>query len=278
MRQETRQALDQDHGDITTTDPAATEEKAAQAQLHQSERMEALGRLAGGIAHDFNNLLVVIINYATFLLESFPEDDPRRGDVEEIRRAGERGARLVKQLVSVSRREVAAPRWVDLNPVVLGAEEFLRRMLGDNLRLTFRQQPGLWSTRVDPRQIEHILFILALNARDAMAGDGRLIIETTNVTIEKEQIWEPAGVLAGDYVSLMVTDTALATTDQVRAHIFEPIWRTKAGPDAIGLGLATVYGLVEQANGRVSVHFDPERGTTFRIYFRASRNNPLAER
>ena len=150
-------------------------------------------------------------------------------------------------------------------------------MLGDNLMLTFRQEVGLWTTRVDPRQVEHILFILALNARDAMGDRGRLIIETRNVTVEKEKIWEPAGVLAGDYVCLMVTDTALGTTDEIKAHIFEPVFRTKAGPDAIRLGLATVYGLVEQANGRVSVVFDPDRGTTFRVYFRATRNTALID-
>lgn len=249
--------------------------RASESQLHHAERMEALGRLAGGVAHDFNNLLVVIINYATFLLESLGSQDPRRADVEEIRRAGERGARLVKQLLSVSHRDTSAPRWVNLNSLVDEAEEFLRRMLGDNLNFTFRQDPGLWTTRVDPRHVEHILFILALNARDALDAGGRLIIETTNVTVEKERIWEPAGVLAGHYVCLMVTDAAPGTADEIQAHIFEPIFRSRAGHEAAGLGLAAVYRLVEQAGGRVSVHFRRGRGATVRIYLRASRDSSL---
>ncbi|CAN5625167.1 hypothetical protein BH24ACT26_BH24ACT26_21040 [soil metagenome] len=241
-----------------------TEHKALEDQLRQSQKMEAVGRLAGGVAHDFNNLLAVVQNYARFIAEDLPEDDPRREDIQEIIKAGERGAQLTRQLLTFSRREVAQPEILDLNAVVADMQKMLSRTIPVTVQLTTRLAPGLWSTKMDPGQVEQILMNLIVNAKDALAGGGRIAIDTANVVVPVSPSAE--GLDAGEYVCLTVSDTGGGMTKEVRKRIFEPFFTTKPKDRGTGLGLATVYGIVEQAQGRIFVESQIGAGARFMVY------------
>jgi two-component system cell cycle sensor histidine kinase/response regulator CckA len=258
--------------DVTERNQSEGERRKLEQQLRQAQKMESIGRLAGGIAHDFNNLLAVIINYASFLEDEFDRSDPRREDLEEIKRAGERGANLVRQLLAFSRKEVMEPRNVDLNDIVSDTEKLLKRTIGEDVDLQIVAREGLWITKVDPGQVEQVLMNLAVNARDAMPDGGSLVLETSNVVVDEVHAKRREGLKEGDYTCLTVSDTGRGMTDEIRAQIFEPFFTTKKRGEGTGLGLATVYGIVKQLNGYISCYSELEHGTTFRIYFPVARD------
>ena len=231
-----------------------TEQKRLEEELRQSQKMEAVGRLAGGVAHDFNNLLTAITGYGELALAKLDDDEPVREHVFEMKRAGERAADLTRQLLAFSRRQVLQPEVVDLNAVVSDLERMLGRLLGAQIELTTSLDPRLGRTKADPGQLEQVVMNLALNARDAMPRGGRLTIATRNERLAGE-----------DYVALEVSDTGhgmdAATLDQA----FEPFFTTKPAGEGTGLGLATVYGIVKQTGGDVSATSTPDRGTTMRV-------------
>jgi signal transduction histidine kinase/ActR/RegA family two-component response regulator len=228
-----------------------TRQRDLELQLLQAQRMEAVGRLAGGIAHDFNNLLTAIGGYSEFLTERI--DDPKlRRHAEEIRRAATRAASLTGQLLAFSRRQVLQPRVLDLNTAVVEMETMLRRLIGEDVELITLLDPDLGWVRADPTQIEQVIVNLAVNARDAMPNGGSATIATANVT-----------TLDGDYVELGFTDTGVGMSQQEREHLFEPFFTTKHG--GTGLGMATVYGVVEQSGGTIDVDSEPGLGSSFRI-------------
>ena len=243
-----------------------TERKQLEERLIQSQRLEAVGRLAGGVAHDFNNLLTVILGYSTMLLLRLPEGDALTKKVREIQRAGERAAALTHQLLAFSRRQVLVPRILDLGAIVRDMESMLRRLLGDDIELTTGVDPDLDRVRADPGQIEQVVVNLAVNARDAMPEGGRLVIEARNVAVATPVAAERGDVPPGRYVTLCVRDTGSGMTDDVRRQVFEPFFTTKEMGKGTGLGLATVHGIVAQSGGHIALETAPGSGTVFRIY------------
>lgn len=241
-------------------------------QLRQSQKMEAVGQLAGGVAHDFNNILGVIINNAEFLAEDIERGVARGEDVEEIRVAGERAAKLVGQLLSFSRKEVAHPVVLDLNEHVGGMEQLLRRTLPANIELRFELAEDLWATKIDPSQVQQVVLNLAVNAGDAMPGGGKLTFRTSNVEVDEEFAQLHPGLTVGNSVCLSVSDSGVGMTEEVRRRVFEPFYTTKPRGAGTGLGLSTVYGVVKQANGHISVYSEPGLGTSFKIYLMASES------
>ena len=238
------------------------EVKSLEAHVRQTQRLEALGRLAGGIAHDFNNVLSVILSYSSILLNELPAGTTASEDVQEIHTAGERAARLTRQLLAFSRRQVLEPRIVDLNEVVVGMEKMTRRLLGEDVVLRLALTPDLGRVRVDVGQVEQVILNLASNARDAMPNGGVLTIATANrLAALKVGTEEP-----GAAVMLSVTDTGAGMDEATRQRAFEPFFTTKAKEKGTGLGLATVFGVVEQSGGRVSVTSELGHGATFVVY------------
>jgi hypothetical protein len=240
--------------------------RKSEDQLRQAHKMEAVGQLAGGVAHDFNNVLTAILGYADLLMDEFTEDDPRRADLQEIRRAADRAAGLTRQLLAFSRKQVMQPRILNLNDIIMGVETLLARLVTNDILISVRPSPDLWRVRADPGQIEQVLMNLAANARDAMPHGGRLLLETANVTVtEVDDVHRP-GLKPGDYVALTVTDTGEGMAEEVRAHVFEPFFTTKEQGKGTGLGLATVYGIVKQTEGAVYVENHQGQGARFVIY------------
>jgi signal transduction histidine kinase/CheY-like chemotaxis protein len=245
---------------------ARERELRAHDQALESQKMEAVGRLASGIAHDFNNMLVVILANARFLVDELPKGDARRRDAEEIRETGERAAHLVRQLLAFARRDRPQPLVTDVGSVVRGIETFLRRTIGEDVSLTVSCPPDPWRVRIDPGQLEQVLINLCVNARDAMPEGGDLRLTTRNASVA---VPPPAceGLRPGRYALLSVEDTGCGMAPEVRARIFEPFFTTKERGKGTGLGLSTVYGIVERTGGHVAVTSEPGRGTRFDLYF-----------
>jgi len=251
--------------DVTAQKRDEEERHKLEEQLLMAQKLDSVGRLAGGIAHDFNNLLTLILNYAGLTAAELDEDHPLRENVERIRRAGKRAAALTRQLLAFSRQEVVKPRVVDVNGVIADIGRMLRRTIGENIELKVVQANGGARTKIDPGQLEQVLVNLVVNARDAMPAGGRLTVSTRLRNGE-----------AGSAVQLVVGDTGVGMTEEVRAHLFEPFFTTKERGKGTGLGLATVYGIVTRAGGSVQVDSEPGRGTTFTITLPAT-DEPLEE-
>jgi PAS domain S-box-containing protein len=253
-----------------------TERKQLEGQLQQSRRMEAVGRLAGGIAHDFNNLLTIIKGYTELAVQRKNLPTAVRADIEHIDDASERAAGLVRQLLAFSRKQVLQPKNLDLNAIVLGLEKLLRRLIGEDIEMKTVVSAGLGTIKADPAQVEQVLMNLVVNARDAMPKGGRMIVETSNVDLDKTYASEHVSVKPGRYVMLAVSDSGTGMSPETIAHIFEPFFTTKGGTKGTGLGLATVYGIVKQSGGYIWVYSEPEKGSTFKVYF--PRVDELAEK
>ena len=258
---------------------AEAERERLQNQLNQSQRLESLGQLAGGIAHDFNNLLAVIINYAAFIaedLEAASADDGEdrwrstRDDIEQVRLAGERAAHLTHQLLSFARREIVQPEIVDVNDVVSNVEQLLRRTLGEQVELNSSLAENLRPVLIDPGQLEQILVNLAVNARDAMPGGGALQIDTVNMEIDEEYVASRPELSPGPHVRLRVSDTGVGMSAETMQRAFDPFFTTKPAGQGTGLGLATVYGIVQQAGGHSQIYSEAGVGTTFTVLLPAT--------
>jgi CheY-like chemotaxis protein len=228
--------------------------------------MEAVGRLAGGVAHDFNNLLTVITGYSELLLQKIGKESPMREEVEEIKRAGERAASLTQQLLAFSRKQIIEPKVVHLDGLVAEMHKMLTRLIGENIALQATTGKSLGSVKVDPGRFQQILMNLVVNARDAMPGGGKIVIETANVDLDEGYCAVHPYVKPGRFVMVAVSDTGKGMSEEVKAHIFEPFFTTKERGSGTGLGLATTYGAVHQAGGSIEVYSEVGIGTTFRIY------------
>ncbi len=251
-----------------------SERKNLEEQLRQSQKLEAFGQLAGGVAHDFNNLLMVISGYSSLLLDTLdPADEPHRF-VAEIRRAGERAARLTRQLLAFSRQQMLEPRVVSLNEVVRDVERMLMRVIGEDVQLQSVLAPDISSVKIDPGQIEQVIMNLVVNARDAMPNGGKLTIETAEVTANAVPSTLRQPGRAGGFVVLIVSDTGHGMSADVKARIFEPFFTTKGVGKGTGLGLAVVHGIVKQSGGSIDVQTEVDRGTVFRIYLPAVKELP----
>ncbi len=240
------------------------ERKNLEEQYRQAQKMEALGQLTGGVAHDFNNLLTAINGFAELVQVQLSPQDPMRHMIDQILRSGQRAADLVRQLLAFSRKQIIEPRIVDLNNAITSTEKMLRRIIGEDIRLEVNLAPDLWPIKVDPVQIEQVIFNLAVNARDAMSGGGRLSLETRNVVIDRfsglPQLPD------GDYVGLYIQDTGIGMSEDIIPHIFEPFFTTKDIGKGTGLGLATVYGIIKQNQGDIQVFSREGEGTIFKVY------------
>ena len=255
--------------DITERVRAEEAKLRLEAKLRQTHKMEAVGQLAGGIAHDFNNILAVIMNYAEFLAEDMDADDPRRDDVLEISKAGARAAGLVNQLLAFSRKEVIAPCVLNLNQVIEGLQQLLRRSIGEDIRFEMDLAPDLWLTKADLGQMEQVAVNLTVNARDAMPDGGLLSITTANV---EARVGERVGLAAGRYATFTVKDTGAGMSEATVERIFEPFFTTKERGEGTGLGLATVYGIVKQSHGGVYAETTQGVGTSFTVYLPATED------
>jgi hypothetical protein len=235
-------------------------------QVRQAQKMEAVGRLAGGVAHDFNNLLTAINGYSDLLLRSLDRMDPRRADVEEIKETAGRAAALTQQLLAFSRRQMTNPTVLDLNQVVSNLEKMLRRLIGEDIALRTALAPALYRVKADMGQMEQVLLNLTVNARDAMPEGGTLLVETRNVEAAPSPSAEEPDIPSGSYVLLSVSDTGCGMDNATQAHLFEPFFTTKEKGRGTGLGLSTVYGIVQQAGGHIRVATKPGHGTVFRVF------------
>jgi PAS domain S-box-containing protein len=243
-----------------------TEQHRLERQLSQAQKMEAVGQLAGGIAHDFNNLLAVITGYGELLQAQFKPGDEGLDDLGQLLAASQRAAQLTKQLLAFSRRQIFQPKLIELNDVVANVEKMLKRVIGEDIDLKTVLAPGAGSVRADAGQIEQVIVNLTVNARDAMPNGGKLTIETTSVTLDEECIDANTRIRPGQYVVLAVSDTGTGIDTETQRHIFEPFFTTKEPGKGTGLGLATVYGIVQQFGGYVLLHSEVGLGTTFKIY------------
>jgi len=242
-----------------------TTRRTLEEQLRQAQKMEAVGQLAGGVAHDFGNLITAIMGYSDLVLRQMASEDPRRDDVLEIKRTAERAGALTRQLLAYSRRQLLQPQVFDVSALVGEMAGMLRRLIGEDIQLaTVAREPAL--VKADPGQLEQVVMNLALNARDAMPGGGRLTIETALVECDETFTRRHAGMVPGPYLMLAVTDTGTGMTPETQAHLFEPFFTTKSPGVGTGLGLATVYGIVKQSGGFISVYSEPHQGSTFKIY------------
>ncbi len=258
--------------DTTERRRAAEARESLEEQLRQSQRMDAVGRLAGGVAHDFNNILSIILGYGEFLLQDLAAGDPRRGDMLEIQSAAERAAQLTSQLLLFSRQQILELKVLDLNAVVGGLEKMLRRLLGEDLELLVVLSPGLGRIRADQGNIEQVIMNLVVNARDAMPSGGRLTLETADVFLDEVFVRAHLDTEPGPYVMLAVTDTGVGMDKATRLRVFDPFFTTKERGKGTGLGLSTVFGIVRQLGGGIFVYSEPGHGTTFKVYLPRSED------
>jgi len=244
-----------------------SERVALEERLRQSQKMEAVGRLAGGIAHDFNNLLTIILGYSQILKEGLPADSRLAESTGQIRSAAERAAGITRQLLAFSRKQVLSPRVINLNDIVLNLDSLLRRLIGEDIEVLTVPAKDLGTVKTDPGQIEQVIMNLALNSRDAMPHGGKLTLETSNAVLDETYAREHQPVEPGRYVMLAVSDTGTGMSPETLTRIFEPFYTTKEVGKGTGLGLSMVYGIVKQSGGYIWVYSEPNRGTSFKIYF-----------
>ncbi len=252
--------------DISSRKQAEEERERLQSQLTQAQKMESVGRLAGGVAHDFNNMLGVILGHTELAMASVDPAQPLYADLQEIRGAAERSAELTRQLLTFARKQAIAPKVLDLNETVDGMLKMLRRLIGEDIQLAWLPGREAVRVRIDPSQVDQILANLCVNARDALSGNGRVTIETGVAVFDEHYCSLHADVTAGQYVLLAVSDDGCGMDAETRSHLFEPFFTTKSLGKGTGLGLATVFGIVRQNNGFISVYSEVGRGTTFKIY------------
>ena len=248
--------------------------RVSEKQFRQAQKMEAVGRLAGGLAHDFNNLLTVIMGHSQVLLGELPSGNPIRAKIEEMQKAGERAASLIRQLMAFSRKQPLEPKILPLNSVVGNVESMLRRLIGEDIQLVIRPDPFNGHVKADPGQLEQVLMNLVVNARDAMPNGGLLAIETSPTELAQTPMHHLHPLPLGQYVKLTVTDTGCGMNADVLAHLFEPFFTTKEEHKGTGLGLSTVFGIVTTCGGGIDVWSQVGHGTTFDLYF--PRVNPQA--
>ena len=241
--------------------------RESEDRLRQSQKMEAVGKLAGGIAHDFNNLLTSINGYSELALTMVDESNPIQGYLVEIKKSGDRAAALTRQLLAYGRKQILQPKLVNLNTIVFDMHRMLQRLLGEDIEIRTHLDPGLGMIRMDPGQLEQILLNLALNARDAMPQGGRLVFETGNIVLDEEFANSRLEIGSGPSAALIVSDTGFGMTPEIRDRIFEPFFTTKEVGKGTGLGLSSVYGIVKQSGGGISVDSHPGEGTAFKLYF-----------
>ncbi len=253
--------------DISGRKRAEIEMAALQEQFRQSQKMEAIGRLAGGIAHDFNNMLTPIVGYSQLAMSTLAPQDPLREDIAEIQKGAERAANLVRNILTFSRRQSLNPQVINLNTVLIDVDKMLRRLIGEHIELVTLPDPGPGCVKIDPSQFEQVLMNLVVNARDAMPQGGKLILETSGVSLPQPSGQAPSTLPAGRYVMVSVSDTGCGMSPEVKERIFEPFFTTKANGGGTGLGLSTVYGIIKENRGHIFVYSEPGQGSTFKIYF-----------
>jgi PAS domain S-box-containing protein len=265
--------------DINERKLTAEKNEKLQLQLIQAQKMETVGRLAGGVAHDFNNMLGVILGNVELALDRIGPDDPQHAKLEEIRKAAQRSVDLTRQLLAFARKQIIAPKVLDLNDTVEGMLNMLRRLIGEDLALDWKPGKGLWPIKMDPAQIDQILGNLCVNARDAIAGVGKIAVETRNTTLDEKYCAQQVGFTPGEYVTLTVSDDGCGMDSKTLLLLFEPFFTTKETGKGTGLGLATVYGIVKQNNGFINIYSEPGKGSTFNIYLPryAAKKEPLPE-
>ena len=260
--------------DVTERLRAEAVRRRLEEQLQHAVKMESIGRLAGGVAHDFNNLLTAILGNLELAKDRLQSDDGVQELLGEVREAAVSAAGLTRQLLAFSRKQIVEPRLVDLNELIARMHRMLVRLIGEDIELRSLPGPGLATVKIDPGLAEQVLVNLAVNARDAMAGGGALVIETATVTLDEEYRRSHPLVEPGEYVRLAISDTGCGMSDEVKRHLFEPFFTTKPRGQGTGLGLATIYGAIRQSNGHVEVYSEVGKGTTFKIYLPAESGAP----
>jgi len=253
--------------DISDWKHANEEREKLQDQLNQAQKLESVGRLAGGVAHDFNNMLSVIIGNTELAMDNMPAEDPLYDPLSEIAHAARHSADMTRQLLTFARKQIVSPKILDMNETLVGILRVLRRLIGEDVTLTWLPENQLWKVKMDPSQLDQVLTNLCVNARDAIDGFGKITIETDNVTLDEANCADHAGFIPGNFVLLTVRDDGCGMSPDTLSNIFEPFFTTKDMEKGTGLGLATVYGIVKQNNGFIDVVSEPGRGTTFKIYF-----------
>jgi len=261
--EEERQTLTRE---IAERHRAERERQKLESQLWQSQKMDAVGRLAGGVAHDFNNMLSVILGHAELARETVDPSGPVRHDIDEIITAGRRSADLISQLLGFARKQTITPKALDLNDTIENTLKMLRRLIGENINLVWKPVDGVWRVKMDPAQVDQVLANLAVNARDAVREGGTVTIETDNVELREDAAGYPEDFTPGEYVLLRVRDNGCGMHEDTLTQLFEPFYTTKPRGEGTGLGLATVYGIVKQNNGLINVTSKPKEGATFEIY------------
>lgn len=267
--------------DITERKRWEEENEKLQTQLHQSQKMESIGRLAGGVAHDYNNISSIIMGYAELALEQVNQEDPLHEDLTEILTAAKRSTDITRQLLAFARRQTIAPKVVDLNDIIGNMLKMFQRLIGENIHLAWLPGTGVWPVKIDPSQIDQIIANLAVNARDAITDVGKVTIETQNIYFDEDYCTDHAGFIPGDFVLLAISDDGHGIAPELLDKIFEPFFTTKGLGKGTGLGLSTVYGIVKQNDGFINVYSELKQGTTIKIYLprhkgqvvKAHRNN-----